>query len=77
MDVPAKKTSDKKLRKQIKSVQWKLLGSINLKTNKVNLSLQWQLQLFQERLSYKNVKAYTAMSKGITGNAGQRLLDSS
>ena len=40
MDVPAKKTSDKKLRKQIKSVQWKLLGSINLKTNKVNLSLQ-------------------------------------
>ena len=32
------------------------------------------MQLFQERLSYESVKAYATISKGIMGNAGQRLL---
>ena len=32
------------------------------------------IQLFRER-SYKGVKAYATMSKGIAGNAGQRLLN--
>ena len=35
----------------------------------------FEIQLFRERLSYKSVKAYATMSKGIAGNAGQRLLD--
>ena len=33
------------------------------------------IQLFQERLSYKSVKAYATKSKGIIGNVDQRLLD--
>ena len=33
------------------------------------------VQLFQERLSYKSVKAYATKSKGIIGNVDQRLLD--
>ena len=33
------------------------------------------MYLFQERLSHKSVKAYATKSKGIRGNAGQRLLD--
>ena len=33
------------------------------------------IQLFQERLSYKSVKAYTTKSKGIIGNVEQQLLD--
>ena len=33
------------------------------------------MQLFQERLSYKSVKAYVTKSEGIKGNVDQRLLD--
>ena len=33
------------------------------------------IQLFQERLSYKIVKAYATKSKGIIGNVDQQLLD--
>lgn len=32
------------------------------------------IQLFQEKLSYKSVKVFAAMLKGIMGNAGQWLL---
>ena len=33
------------------------------------------VQLFQERFSYKSVKAYATKSKGIIGNVDQWLLD--
>ena len=34
-----------------------------------------RIQLFQERLSYKSVKAYATKLKGIIGNVYKRLLD--
>ena len=37
----------------------------------------YKIHLFQERLSYKSVKVYATMSKGIMGNPGQLLPDCS
>ena len=42
---------------------------------RITLTSVFSIQLFRERLSYKNIKAYATMLKCIMGNGGLWLLD--
>ena len=80
LDISLKRTTIDVCRKHTNTGQCVLISSHEYWPRKIAwvkalLCQASHIQLFQERLSYKVVKAYATKSKGIIGNVDQRLLD--
>ena len=82
LDISLKRTTIDVCRKHTNTGQCDLISSYEYWPCKISWvrallhqASHIHVQLFQERLSYKSVKAYATKSKGIIGNVDQRLLD--